>query len=143
MKICRKMGAGYQDRIIIIREMSFPNSLPWGTFKVVICHMQLELKEGTTAYCVHTVKIRVGGCYCISWSLQGRVPKRITQFLQKSPAMCERVPCELLTQSQLHSWWTYPSVTSRIPRYSQIILREDEGNTVLHNKHIHLCKYLD
>lgn len=50
------MGAGYQDRIIIIGEMYFPNSLPWGTFKVVSCHMQLEFKERTTAYYVHTVK---------------------------------------------------------------------------------------
>lgn len=56
------MGAGYQDRIIIIRGMYFPNSLPWGTFEVVSCHMQLEPMEGTTAHCAHTVKIRVGGC---------------------------------------------------------------------------------
>ena len=53
------MGAGYQDRIVIIGEMYFPNSLPWGTFKVVkvvSCHMKLEPKEGTTAYYDHTVR---------------------------------------------------------------------------------------
>lgn len=143
MMIWRRMRVGYQDKIIIIREMSFPNSLPWGTSKIYTCRPQVKPKEATEAYCVHTVWIRVRACYCTSWSFQGRVPKRITCVRQQSPGCVRELPENSWPRASCVHGEYIPSLAARIPWYSQTTHSEYEGNILLHNKHIYLCKYLN